>query len=243
MQFEQGWSAHFAPDDTINVVLGTRGNELDQRYIRSLRVGDRVLLIQGQQRQSLYDLIISRVHKHPSIELHLAMIRRWQEDLKVGFENWRGGGNMVSKEQREYGSRDLNSLLREMQVRGSGLVSALTLSFWLRGAVMCPLDSEDLVRVADVLGMRFVQQYHDRIAKAATRLRGLHRGLARRLNRWLEDQALGTANRGDDDVIDAELGLTFGDVHNSLMLLDVVDTQNVPGPFLRSNLGRAEKDT
>ncbi len=242
VHFEQGWCAFFAPDDVINVVrAGPDGTELDQRYVRSLRVGERVLLIYGQQRQSLYDLIISRVHRHPSIGLHLAMIRRWQEDLRVSFEQWRTRA-ADSAERRAYGARDLNGLLRQMQARGSQLVSTLTLGFWLRGLVLCPLDPEDLRRVAEVLDMGFVRQYHGRISQAANRLRGLHRGLSLKLNRWLEDHATGALHKNDDDVIDTDLGLTFGDIRNSLLVLRVVEIQNVVGPFLRSNLGQPYKD-
>lgn len=239
VQFDQRWHAYFAQDDVINVV---RDGALDPRYVRSLRVGERVLLIHGQQRQSLYDLIISRVHKHPSIELHLAMIRRWQEDLRVAYERWhtRPGD---SAELRAHGARDLNGLLHRLRARGSELVSSLTMSFWLRGFVLCPLDPEDLRRVAEVLDMGFVRRYHGRIVQAANRLRGLHRGLSLRLNRWLEDHATGGVHKSDDEMIDAELGLTFGDVRNSLLVLRIVALQNVTGPFLLSNLGRAEMDT
>ncbi len=239
VQFDQGWHAYFSVDDGINVV---RDGALDQRYVRSLRVGERVLLIHGQQRQSLYDLIISRVHRHPSIELHLAMIRRWQEDLRVAFQQWRTRPG-DSAELRAHGARDLNGLLRRLSARGSQLVSTLTLSFWLRGFVLCPLDPEDLRRVAEVLEMGFVRQYHGRIVQAANRLRGLHRGLSLKLNRWLEDHATGAVHKSEDDMIDAELGLTFGDVRNSLLILRVVAIRDVTGPFLRSNLGRAEKDS
>jgi hypothetical protein len=231
INFEYGWYAFFAPDDIINVIrIGSGGNDLEQRYIRSLRVNDRVLLIHGQQRQNLYELIISRVHRHPSIELHLAMIRRWQEDIRVAFQNWQGRGG-----------KDLQELLRQMQERGSKLSSTLALSFWLKGYVLCPLDPEDLRRVAEILDMGFVRQFHARIAQAANRLRGLHRGMSKRLNRWLEDHAAGVT-QNDDDVIDTELGLTFGDIRNSLLVLCVVKIQTVTGPFLRSNLGWPQKE-
>jgi len=238
VQFDQGWQAYFALDDEINVVSNGR---LDSRYVRSLRHEERVLIIHGQQRQSLYDLIISRVHKHPSIELHLAMIRRWQEDLRVAYFQW-CTHFVAESELRAYGTRDLDGLLRRMRVRGSQLVSSLTLSFWLKGFVLCPLDSEDLRRVGEVLNMGFVQTYYKHIAQAASRLRGLHRGLSNRLNRWLQDQVTGAIQGNDDDVIDAELGLTFGDVRNSLLILRIKKIELVNGPFLRSTLGRLEKD-
>ncbi len=62
--------------------------------------------------KNLYDLIISRVHKHPSIELHIAIIRRWQEELRMAYEHWRIQP-ICQVELKDYGNRDLDGLLRE----------------------------------------------------------------------------------------------------------------------------------
>ncbi|MGD1154011.1 MAG: hypothetical protein ABR911_14210 [Syntrophales bacterium] len=243
VQFEHGWVVNFAPDDLINVVKAvSHVSALEQRYVRALRVGERVLLIHGQQRQSLYDLIISRVHKHPSIELHVAMIRRWQEDFRMAFEQWRSKGGVASTEYRDVGTRDLNGLLRRMRELGSTLSSPEAIYWWLKGLVLCPRDEEDLSRLSDVLGMRFVNQYYKNIAHAANRLRGLHISLSLKLSHWLEDHASGSVNGRDNDVIDAELSLTFGDMRNSLLVLRVIAVQNISGPFLRCSLGHIERN-
>jgi len=236
--FDQGWYAYFAPNDRINVI--SQGS-LNLRYVRSLRRDERVLIIHGQKRQNLYDLIISRVHKHPSIELNLAMIRRWQDDLRVAFAQWCSCAGDPS-ELRAYGARDLNGLLRRIRSKGSLLVSSLTLNFWLKGLVLCPLQPEDLRRVSEVLNMGFVQKYYKRISQAASRLRGLHRGLSNKLNRWLPDQMTGAMQGNDDEIIDAELGLTFGDVKNSLLILHIMNVETLTGPFLISTLGRVERE-
>jgi len=61
---------------------------------------------------------------------------------------------------------------------------------------------------------------------------------------WLNvgcDQRL--VQRGNvNDVIDAELGLTFEDIRNSLLVLDVIKIENVVGPFLRNHLGFVKKE-
>lgn len=233
IEFDQGWQAHFAPDETINVVVATpSGHQIDERYVRSLHPGDRVIVIYGQQRQNLYDLIISRVHRHPAIELHLALIRRWQDDLSGAYYRW-----------RQHGVRNVEELLRQMRSRGSALISPLTLRQWLSGETLCPQGEQDLQRLAEVLDLGFVRQYHRRIYQAANRLRGLHRGLAHRLNSWLEQQAAGLVTGSDDDLIDSELGLTFGDFRSSLLILRVAAVQSVAGPFMRSSLGKLRRDT
>lgn len=232
VQFDGGRKALFAPEERINVIVhGPSGDRVDERYIRSLQVNDRVLFIHGQQRQSLYELIISRVHRHPSIELHLALIRRWQQDFAAAYQRW-----------RQHGVRNLEELLRQMQDRGSSLICPLTLHQWLRGQTLCPNDEQDLRRLAEILDLGFVRQYYRRISQAADRLRGLHRGLANRLNRWLKQQAVGLATASDDEIIDGELGLTFGDFRSSLLILRVVAIQSVLGPFMRSTFGRLERE-
>jgi len=231
VNFKCGWHVCFAPDDRINViVMGEKGQQIDKRYIRALKPSDRVIAIPEQRRQSLYDLILSRVHGHPTIELHLALIRRWQQDLELAYRRW-----------RLHGVRNLDELLWQMQRRGSQLTHPMTLRGWLSGNILCPEDPDDLRRLAEILEMSFVVSHHQRIYQAAKRLRGLHRVLARRLNSWLEEQASGSIKAKDGDVLDAELGITFGDFRNSLLILRVQEVQPIMGLFLRSSLGRFER--
>lgn len=235
--FDQEWFSFFDINDLINVIY-EKG--LVQKFIRSLRKDDNVLMIYGQHRQSIYDLIISRIHKHPSIELHIAMIQHWQEDLRVAYRQWRS--KSVSREEyRLYGLHDLDGLLRRMKALGSQLVSTETINTWLKGTILCPHNQGDLKRIAEVLDIGFVKDYYKTIFKAANRLRGLHRGLSNRLNRWLMDQASGITHKNEDDLIDAELGLTFSDIRNSLLILCVKSIETIQGPFLRNTLGQLQK--
>lgn len=238
VNFDQEWYAYFSPGVLVNVI-SDKG--LDARYVKALHLNDRVLIIPGQQRQSLYDLIISRVHKHPSIELDIALLRRWQEDLRISFEKWIAQPTTHS-EVLLYGQHDIDGLLRKMQASGSRRNSNQTISNWINGYVLCPIEQEDLMRIAEILNIGFVRQYYKNIYKAANRLRGLHRGLSKKLNRWLQDQATGKMHKREDDVIDAELGLTFGDIRNSLLVLQIKNIEYLPGPFLKSSLGRIEKE-
>jgi hypothetical protein len=230
--FSGNWSVLYDPAEQVNVVVATASEvRLDRRYVRSLRRADRVLLIHGQRRQNLYDLVISRVHRNSAVELHVALVRRWQDDFAVAYRRW-----------KKHGERNLNELLAQMRVRGSELTSAFTLRQWLLRNTLCPHDKEDLRRLAEVLGMSFVKEHYRRIHDAASYLRGLHRGLSNRLNRWLEQEAFGAEGRSNyDDVIDERLGLKFSDFRSSLQVLAVEQIEVVEGPFLRTTLGRVER--
>jgi hypothetical protein len=220
-----------ARDDTVNVIVRKQGGaELEERYVRAIRPGDEILFIHGQARQSLYGLLVSRVHRDPVIAQYLALIRRWQDDLVRSF----------AEAERQSGL-NVDRLLAELQKRGSTLTSPQTIRSWLRRLVLAPNDVEDLQRVADVLSIGFVTTYFRQIHKAARRLKGLHINLSARLNRWLASSDAGSVAVGDvDDVVDSELGLTVGDFRHSLVRLRVVSVTQQHGPFYRPHMGRLE---
>lgn len=223
----------FASDDAINVIVyNPNGPQLQQRFVRSLRAGDEILYIQGQNRQSLYELIVSRVHRHPTIAQYLSLVERWQDDFVKGVA--------AAKRARRVTPE---SLLEELQQRGSALVAPETIRLWLRRRVLAPEDVKDLTRLADILSLDFVRTYATQIHRAARRLKGLHIALSAKLNRWLTSQDAGTVVAGSgDDLVDADLGLTFDDFRHSLLRLRVVETSEVAGPFWRPRLGQIQAD-
>ena len=80
--FREGLHVRLPLNATVQLVLDTNaGRQLDERSVRSLRINDVVLFIHGQNRQNLYDLIVTRVHAHPSIALFVNLIQRWQEEI------------------------------------------------------------------------------------------------------------------------------------------------------------------
>jgi hypothetical protein len=234
VQLEGGSHVLLPSDETVNVIIRKNGGtEVEERYVRSLRAGDKILFIQGQRRQSLYELLVSRVHRDPVIAQYLALVRRWQDDLLRAFS------------ERERESRiSPESLLRDLRAKGSELTSPHTIRAWLHRLVLAPNDPEDLRRLAEVLSMGFVVKYYKQIHKAGRRLKGLHINLSARLNRWLASGgAESIAASGDEDLIDAELGLTVEDFRHSLLQLQVIDVRQQPGPFYRPHMGRLEGGT
>ena len=219
-----------AEDETVNVVAkGIHRLTIEERFVRALRVGDELLFIHGQRRQSLYDLLVSRVHRDPLIAQYIALVQRWQDDFILSVaQNERKG--LVTPE----------SLLGDLRERGSSLTSPQTLRSWLRRLVLAPADAEDLRRVAEALELPFVRQYYLQIHRAARRLHGLHISLSARLNRWLASSDGDTLLSPDDAVIDSELDLRVDDFRDSILRLRVLAISSREGPFYRSSLGELE---
>jgi hypothetical protein len=229
--FEGGRRLLLARNDTVNVIVRTGSTaQIEETYIRAVRPGDEVLYIHGQKRQSLYDLLVSRVHRDRVIAEYLALIRHWQDDLVRSF----------AEAHRRLGLTP-ERLLSDLQARGSRLTSSQTIRTWLRRLVLAPHDVEDLRRVAEVLSMPFVTAYFRQVHKAARRLKGLHINLSARLNRWLASSDAGSVAVGEaDDVVDSELGLTVEDFRHSLVRLRVIEVRHKQGPFYRPHMGRLE---
>ena len=224
VQFRENYEIIFNPQDKIQLIIEIpKGRDVQERSVRSLRPSDAVLFINGQYRHNLYDLIISRVHDHPTFALHISLIERWQDELVTCYKK---------------SEMSLSMVLSKMQAKGSQLQTETAIRFWLWGQVMCPSDAKDLQRIADILEMPFVKQYYSQIDRAARRLRGIHISLARRLNTWLEQEALSSTPQSFNPVIDEELGLEFKDFREALMILTVASVTEEDGLFLVSDLGQ-----
>lgn len=227
VKFTGGWSGLFRPDTLLHIVqAGPSKNSIERRYVKSLRQSDTVVYISGQRRQSLYELVLSRVHRHPSIEIHLAIIRQWQSEIRQGYANWRQEG------------KTLGDLLYEMRKLGSNLETDMALRFWIAGVTLRPRDRLDMRRIAEILNLPFVRKHYERVYLAAERIVGLHISLSLRLNNWIQSGALSS---GTDELIDEATGLSFSDVQDSLLLLKVESVSEVSGPFYESTLGKIER--
>lgn len=226
--FADGWRGTFDVNARFNVVKTTQqGNKIESCYIKALRKGDRILYIYGQKRQSLYELVLSRVHSHPSMEIHLALVRQWQSEIRQAFIRWLQSGKSVD---------DLYSRMREM---GTNLEGPYQLRSWIAGVTMRPSDMEDLRRISEILGMSFTSEHYKRIHKAGGRIHGLHISLSRRLNAWIQQGSSDV--RLHDDIIDETTGLTFSDVRDSLILLTVESIMEKEGLFDRSSLNKIKR--
>jgi hypothetical protein len=215
------------PNEQLNIV---KSGKIESVYVRAITTGNKLLLIQNQPRQNLYDLIISRVHNHPSLEIHMAMLKKWKEEFHLGYLAWK----------EENGNKGLDDFLKLLQQKGSSIVAPLTISNWLNGYTLRPQDELDMYRLGEVLNIKFIKENYRRIYTAASRIVGIHISLSRKLNEWLNNKAF-TSDRDDMEIIDEEVGLTFGELKSSIKILQVERINIITEPLLVTSLGRLEK--
>lgn len=221
----------FAENDFVNLVVNKSGEiSTEPRYVRSIRAGDVLFFIHGSRRQNLYDILISRLHQDPALEVTLELIKRWQEGIAQAFRSrYLTSGYSVE------------DFLRDLQGRGSDVSVPLTVHFWLTGHTLGPNDPEDLLRIGSILDIPLLKAHHTKVAAALRRIRGLHRSLAHRLTKWIEAQVSGDRWDSDDEVLDAEFGIHLRDFRDSVQLLRVESIRAKTGTFLWRSLGELTK--
>lgn len=215
------------PNDQLNIV---KSGKVESVYVKAITAGSKLLLIQNQPRQNLYDLIISRVHNHPSLEIHMAMLKKWKEEFHLGYLIWK----------EENANKGLDDFLKLLQQKGSSIVAPLTISNWLSGHTLRPQDELDMYRLGEVLRIKFIKDNYRRIYTAASRIVGIHISLSRKLNEWLNKKVF-SSDKDDMEIIDEEVGLTFGELKSSIKILRVENINIINQPLLATNLGRLEK--
>jgi len=128
-------------------------------------------------------------------------------------------------------------------------VQAKTIGTWARGQAECPLDPEDVRRLAGFLEDNDVLSRADAVAAALRALWQLHRKAGRWLSARLADASragLGDdaiRGRARDEVLDAALGLRASDLLGAIRLCRVIaagTTCSVPAGATGSPLSPAQ---
>jgi hypothetical protein len=232
VEFDDGSQILLPLDDHVNVISRTADEvRVVPRFSRSLRRGDEVLLVLGEHRRSLYDLLVSRVHLHSTIAPWLTLIDRWHQDLRRAFLDAKRRSGMT-----------FESLLDDLQRKGSTITTAASVRGWIIGVTLAPSDWQDIRHLGNILNIAIAKLHAREIGNAAGRLAGLHRSLSIRLNRWLASENAGVAAlSGEQSIVDADLGLTIDDFRHSLVRGRIASVAQVHGPFLRAHIGQLRK--
>lgn len=187
----------------------TRRDDLQVKSVaaRSLRPGDLVALVDGQARQDLFGHVIDVLEESPERAITVKLARLWQECVQ-----------RIPRSGLTY---------EEIRRRSGVSVQAKTIGTWARGQADCPLDPEDVRRLAAALDDEAVLSRADAIAAALRDLWRLHQKAGRWLSARLAEASragLGDAAiRGSirDQVLDPVLGLRASDLLGSIRLCRV----------------------
>ena len=193
------------PDETV-----TRRDGLQVKSVaaRALRANDLVALVDGQARQDLFGHLVETLEESPEWELFVDLARKWQRCVR-----------RIHDSEMSY---------EEIRQRSGISVQAKTIGTWARGQAECPLNPEDVRRLAQTLTDVDVLSRADAVALALRALWRMHMDVGK----WLSDR-LAEASRvelGDDAirgrvqdvVVDSRLGLRASDLLRSVRLYQVV---------------------
>ena len=186
------------------------------------------MLIHGQRRQNLYDLIVSRVHRVSAIGLRVALVRQWQDDLVLAYVV-----EAAREPQPGCAARAHEGARQRAHEHGDAAAVAAApdpVSGRQGGPAAARGGAGDGVRERAL-------STHIRGSKSFTRA-------ASRLGEPPEQVAGAAGGRSEEDeaVVDENLGLRFGDFRSSLQVLVVEGVATIEGPFLRTTLGAAGRE-
>jgi hypothetical protein len=223
--FEEGYKIIVSEDQQLNVI---QKGKIELVFVRALIPGMKIFIVEDSARKNLYDLILSRVHNHPSLAIHMGFLHKWKEEFHIGYLIWK-----ETKTQAE-----MQNFLKQMQSKGSNIVTPLTIINWISGNTLRPIDSENIRRVGEIINSNFIIKNYREIHKAASRIVGIHIRLARQINHLL---TINDIERSQFEIIDPTTGLTFGELMSSGKILSIKNIEISSPQILVSELGLLQK--
>jgi hypothetical protein len=158
----------FLPTEGSVTVLGAKG--AIEKRVQDLASGDVVLFVNGDQRRSIYEVMLAEIRRSPAFSVSADIVQAWHRRLKTELATSRLTGAELHRRLRKAGSN----------------VVAATVGGWLRGGVMSPQDAENLDRLFRVLNIPDPDGRHSRrVDQAARHLRNVYRQYAKAVNAFL----------------------------------------------------------
>ncbi len=202
INFSDGY-CYAEPDSKMTVLLSAT-EKTDIRRADGLQPNDIVIFVNGDQRKQLYEAILERVERHPSMGVTYILVRYWQQAVREGF--FRSG-------------MTYDAFLMELQRQGSKMSTAPGVRCWVVGEVLGPSDKNDIRRVGTILNDGVLLQEWKNIDRSLRTIRGIHVSLSRKLNKIIVEAGLrGNKPDSSDECIDQTLNLYLDDFRDSVTL-------------------------
>ncbi|MFP5263378.1 MAG: DrmE family protein [Blastocatellia bacterium] len=179
---------------------------------KSLSYGDRIFLSNDEEISRLYDLIIEALESRPNLRKARIWVDLWWASIRELAARYKAGARI-----------DIVRLHRDLEARGL-TVSPAALRLWLPTGeavpkVMGPQDPENIRVVGELVGSDAVESSWQEIGKVMSKIRGLHREIARKLNDLVLHSAVSSTG---DDWDDPDLQIAIEDVLSAGRFEEVV---------------------
>ncbi|MPL77880.1 hypothetical protein SDC9_23740 [bioreactor metagenome] len=173
-----------------------------------------LILVENSTKKTISSSIISKVRSDPKMTAVIFYQKYWIKCLSDGMF--------------EYNDTP-NTLLEKLWEKGAKSPETPTAIYlWLKEAVLGPQDPENIRRIGEIYNKELLIRDWKLVAESIKRLRGIHRGLARKLYHLIPKAAIEFENQeSENTIIDEELELSLEDFRNSISLEMVISCEKV----------------
>lgn len=207
--FENGFQMEFPKKHMVNVL---RKDKIVRKYSTQLVQGDYVLLIDRELGKTLLHPIFDELRLEPKVKTKTKLAEIWQIKLtKHAKEN-------------KHTEKDIHEL---MKVYGTKIMHPSTIRNWRDGVVIGPRNREDIKIIGEVYNDDFLIQYWEEIGEAVSYIRGLHIKVSKYIHKRIPIMAVKALYSDDDEIIDADIGLTMRGIASRIEILKVSSVKDV----------------
>ncbi|MEU7474393.1 hypothetical protein AB0A63_00305 [Lentzea sp. NPDC042327] len=191
--------------DPNDLIYRRRGEGSSRAAAKSLVVGDVVALVDSAARRDLFGTVVDALSELPKYQLLATLVGFWHQRVALA---------------RHHGLT-MRGILRSMQVGPdpTRITTEAAVGHWFSGYSEGPNDPADVRRFAVAVGDRELIARADPVGAALRTSRVVNR----RIGKWLSAQITGARLCGDDDVVDAELGVHVADLLEAVSLHEVAE--------------------
>lgn len=160
---------------------------------KSLRSGDRIVLIEREARRDLFTVIVEKLEDLPDFAPTIALVEEWHEraqhaGLRCGLDN--------------------EQILARMS--GTSITDPGTVDCWIKGIRHGPNKPEDIKRFGAAVGDEFLVKKWETIGRALTTIRGHRIKVGKMLNAALTGTS--STDMEDSGYFDRRLGIHYSDL-------------------------------
>lgn len=195
IEFENG-EGYFEPNCPVSRLGGEKIKEV---ATKSLKPGDRVMLIENGARRDLFMHIAKKLEDLPGFAATVGLVEMWQERARLAGLRY---------------ELDYEQILARMS--GTKITNSATVAAWVRGTRHGPNDPEDIKRFGEATGDDVLTGQWQRMGQAIKTIRGHRIGLGKWLNSTLT--GLPGGGPGNDGYFDRRLGIHYSDLMEAVTI-------------------------